>query len=104
MNDPPEDFLRISCAVNWLSNGMWGCLQRTVPVAAIKQDPKKLSLGFGPWRENEIFTLPIEAARCKAREIIYQSPQSGFIPIIENWRQRPDGQIEFAIRHLRAGD
>ena len=52
----------------------------------------------------EIFTLPIAAARCKAREVIYQSPQSGFIPIIENWRQRPDGQIEFAIRHLRASD
>jgi hypothetical protein len=52
----------------------------------------------------EIFTLPIEAARRKAREIIDQFPQSGFIPIIENWRQRPDGQIEFAIRHLPTGD
>jgi hypothetical protein len=55
-------------------------------------------------RQSEIFALPIDAARCKAREIIYQSPRSGFIPIIENWRQRPDGQIEFAIRHLPAGD
>jgi hypothetical protein len=55
-------------------------------------------------RRSEIFTLPIDAARCKAREIIFQSPQSGFIPIIENWRQRRDGQIEFAIRHLPAGD
>ena len=52
----------------------------------------------------EIFTLPIDAARCKAREIIHQFPQSGFIPIIENWRQRPDGQIEFAIRHLPASE
>ena len=60
--------------------------------------------GLSDTRQSEIFTLPIEAARCKAREIIYQSPQSGFIPIIENWRQRPDGQIEFAIRHLPAGD
>jgi hypothetical protein len=63
-----------------------------------------LADGISDTRQSEIFTLPIEAARCKAREIIYQSPQSGFIPIIENWRQRPDGQIEFAIRHLRAGD
>jgi phosphoribosylformylglycinamidine (FGAM) synthase PurS component len=55
-------------------------------------------------RQSEIFTLPIDAARCKAREIIDQIPQSGFIPVIENWRQRPDGQIEFAIRHLPAGD
>ena len=52
----------------------------------------------------EISTLPIEAARRKAREIIDQFPQSGLIPIIENWRQRPDGQIEFAIRHLPTGD
>lgn len=63
-----------------------------------------LADGISDTRQSEIFTLPIEAARCKAREIIYQSPQSGFIPIIENWRQRSDGQIEFAIRHLRAGD
>jgi len=27
---------------------MWGGLQRPDPVAAIKQDQKKLSLGFGP--------------------------------------------------------
>ena len=53
-------------------------------------------------RRLEICTLPIDAARCKAREIIDQFPQSGFVPIIENWRQRPDGQIEFAIRHLPA--
>jgi hypothetical protein len=59
---------------------------------------------FPDSRPLEIFTLPIDAARCKAREIIYQSPQCGLIPIIENWRQRPDGQIEFAIRHLPAGD
>jgi hypothetical protein len=52
----------------------------------------------------EIFTLPIEAARRKAREIIDQFPQNGLIPIIENWRQRPDGQTEFAIRHLPTGD
>jgi hypothetical protein len=55
-------------------------------------------------RQLETFTLPIDAARRKAREIINQFPQSGFIPIIENWRQRPDGQIELAIRHLPAGD
>jgi hypothetical protein len=52
----------------------------------------------------EIFKLPIDAARCKAREIIYQSPKLGFIPIVENWRQLPDGQIEFAIRHLPTPD
>src|SRR5450759_2900706 len=49
MNDPSKDFLRISCAVNRLSAGMWGGLQRPDPVAAIKQEPdhKKLLLRFG---------------------------------------------------------
>jgi hypothetical protein len=55
-------------------------------------------------RPLEIFTLPVDAARCKAREIIDQFPQKGFISIIENWRQLHDGRIELAIRHLPAGD
>jgi ATP dependent DNA ligase domain len=52
----------------------------------------------------EIFTLPLEAARCKAREIINQRSQIGSTPIIENWRQLADGQIEFSIRHFPAAD
>ena len=52
----------------------------------------------------QIFTLPLDAARSKAREIIDQSPESGFTPIIEKWRQLPGGQIKFAIRHLLAAD
>jgi hypothetical protein len=51
--------------------------------------------------ENKV-RLCIFLVFAKAREIIDQLPQSGFIPIIENWRERPDGQIEFAIRHLPA--
>jgi hypothetical protein len=52
----------------------------------------------------EILTLPLDAARSKAREIIGQSPQSGVLPVIEKWRQLPDGRIEFAVRHLPAAD
>jgi hypothetical protein len=52
----------------------------------------------------EIFTLPIDGARCKARDIIRQSPRGGLLPIIEKWRQLPDGQIEFAIRHYPTAD
>ena len=52
----------------------------------------------------EIFTLPIDGARCKARDIIRQSPRGGLLPIIEKWRQLPDGQIEFAIRRLPTAD
>jgi len=70
MNDPPEDFLRISCAVNGLSDGMWGGLRRPDPVAAIKQDQKKLwPLGResrttpqGCGREREIDDLRIRQA------------------------------------------
>jgi hypothetical protein len=54
--------------------------------------------------QQELFTLPPESARCKAREIIDQAPRSGLTPIIEKWRQLPDGQIEFAIRHFPARD
>jgi hypothetical protein len=55
-------------------------------------------------QQPETFTLPLDAARRKAREIIDQASQSGFTPTIENWRQLPDGQIEFAIRHFPAAD
>src|ERR1035437_5380801 len=65
MNDPPKDFLRISRAVNRLSDGMWGGLQRPDPVAAIKQDQKKLSLGFGPWGEKARRRLRAAAVRGK---------------------------------------
>jgi hypothetical protein len=49
-------------------------------------------------------TLPLEAARRKAREIINRSPHSGLAAVIEKWRQLPDGRIEFAIRHFPAED
>jgi hypothetical protein len=52
----------------------------------------------------ETFTLPIEAARLKAREIIDQFPQGGYMTIVEHWRQLPDGQIEFMMRRMRTAD
>ena len=52
----------------------------------------------------EIFTLPVEAARAKAREILNQAPQGGRLTIVEQWRQLPDGQIEFTMRRLRTAD
>jgi hypothetical protein len=54
--------------------------------------------------DEQVFTLPLDVARCKAREIIEQSPRSGFTSVIEKWRQLPDGRIEFAIRQFRALD
>ena len=52
----------------------------------------------------EIFRLPVEAARVKAREILDQFPQVGYTTIVEQWRQLPDGQIEFTMRALRTAD
>ena len=48
--------------------------------------------------------LPIDQARQKAREILNQLPQGNYTPIVENWRQLPNGQIEFTMRHLRTAD
>jgi hypothetical protein len=52
----------------------------------------------------EIFRLPIDAARCKVREIIGEAPQGGYVQVVENWRALPDGQIEFTMRRLPAAD
>ncbi|MDB5876009.1 MAG: hypothetical protein JWQ07_5451 [Ramlibacter sp.] len=52
----------------------------------------------------ETFKLPIDAARRKAREILDQCPQGGYTPVVENWRQLSDGQIEFTLRHLPSAD
>lgn len=48
----------------------------------------------------ETFTLPLHAARLKARQILDEKPQEGYMMIVENWRQLPDGQIEFTMRRL----
>ena len=69
MNDVPADFLPLSHAVDRLANGMWGGLQRPEPVAVIKQDQKKLSLGFGPWREEAGRRL--RAAAVEGKLVIY---------------------------------
>jgi hypothetical protein len=50
------------------------------------------------------FTLPVDAARLKAREILKGLPEAGYLPVVENWRQLPDGQIEFTMRHLPAAE
>lgn len=52
----------------------------------------------------ETFTLPIAAARQKAREILDRYPQGGYMAVVENWRQLSDGRIEFTLRHLPAAD
>ena len=52
----------------------------------------------------ETFRLPVEAARVKAREIIRQAPQDGYVAVVEQWRPLPNGQIELTTRRFRAAD
>jgi hypothetical protein len=66
--------------------------------------PRDLADRISGTRQPEIFTLPINAARLKAREIIGQFPRGGYMPIVENWRQLPDGQIELTVRHVPTTD
>jgi hypothetical protein len=62
--------------------------------------PRDLANRISGEPQREIFTLPIEVARRKAREILGQLPQAGTTSVVENWRQLADGQIEFTVRHL----
>jgi hypothetical protein len=55
-------------------------------------------------KQTEIIRLPISAARLKAREILNQGPRAGYMAVVENWRQLPDGQIEFTTRRLPTAD
>ena len=64
--------------------------------------PRDLADQMSGTQEPETFTLPIDAARLKAREILNQSPQAGYVPVVENWRQLADGHIQFTLRHLPA--
>lgn len=66
--------------------------------------PRDLADRTSGAQQPEIFTLPIDAARLKAREILRQFPKGGYTPIVENWRQLPDGQIEFTMRQMPTPD
>jgi hypothetical protein len=66
--------------------------------------PQDLADRISGAQPSQKFTLPIEAARRKAREIIDQFPRSGVMTVVENWRQLPDGRIEFTMRALPASD
>ena len=66
--------------------------------------PRDLADRMSGLRQPQIFTLPVDAARLKAREILDQFPQAGYTAVVENWRQLPDGQIEFTMRHLPTVD
>jgi hypothetical protein len=66
--------------------------------------PQDLAARMSGVQPPRVFKLPVDAARQKAREILNQAPQGNYTPIVENWRQLPNGQIEFTMRHLRTTD
>jgi hypothetical protein len=66
--------------------------------------PHDLAIQFSAAQHLETFKLPLDAARRKAREVIDQPPQNGLMSVVQNWKQLPDGQIEFVIRHFEATD
>jgi hypothetical protein len=66
------------------------------------RDVRRLGSEDGFLRET--FILPLNAARLKARQILDEYPAGGYMTIVENWRQLPDGQIEFTMRRLPTAD
>jgi hypothetical protein len=66
--------------------------------------PRDLANRVANEQQPETFTMPLEAARCKARQIINGAPLRGFTPVIERWRQLPDGWVELSVRHYPAAD
>ena len=66
--------------------------------------PRDLADRISGAQQPEIFKLPIDAARRKAREILDQLPRAGTTTVVENWRQLADGQIEFTVRQLPTAD
>jgi hypothetical protein len=72
--------------------------------------PSDLAERMRDWDEpgdgyvRETRRLPVEAARSKAREIISECSQGDYMMVVEQWRQLPDGHIEFTMRRLKAAD
>jgi len=66
--------------------------------------PSDLAVRVSDAQYRDTFRLPIDAARRKAREVIDQNPRDGLTPTVENWRQLPDGEIEFGIRYFPTAD
>jgi hypothetical protein len=52
----------------------------------------------------ETFTLPLEAARLKVRDILDRKPTCSHLETVEGWRQLADGKIEFTLRRWPAPD
>jgi hypothetical protein len=52
----------------------------------------------------ETFTLPLEAARLKVRDILDREPRCGHLETVEGCRQLADGKIQFTMRRWPTPD
>lgn len=68
--------MRFSDAISRLAEGMWGGLQRPVPVQVIKQTEKKASIGFGPWKERAGQDLTAAVKNGKLAVYVFAKPQA----------------------------
>jgi hypothetical protein len=111
-NDKPREVKRAAAPE-------WCRLRRAqeaanLPVEGIMERPRHLSDRFRLRNGHrntesedvvlETFTLPLEAARLTARDIIGDISRRGYRRIVERWRQLPDGRIEFSMRRLPVAD
>lgn len=76
--------------------------QHRQPLEDLQMRPRDLADEMSSATARTSFTLPLAEARAKAREIINCSSSDGHVAVVENWRQRSDGQIEFSVRSLPA--
>jgi hypothetical protein len=68
--------LRLSDAVNLLAQGIWGGLQRPIPLQKFKWQYRKASVGFGPWKEKAGQCLRSAAIDGKVHVYVFGTPQS----------------------------
>lgn len=70
--------------------------------------PKDLANRIGQRRDDgfrrETFTLPVEAARTKARAWLDAYPAAAYMSAVDIWRELDDGRIEFTMRRLPTAD
>jgi hypothetical protein len=66
--------------------------------------PRDLADAMSSGVGSATFSLPIQEACVKAREIINSVSRDGLIPVIENWHLASNGRIEFTVRNLKSVD
>ncbi len=48
--------------------------------------------------------MPRDKARRRARDFLSRYPKAAYMSSVENWRELPNGDIEFTMRRLPSAD